>query len=150
MHDRVDRWSACGFALLAALFVAPSLTSGCGGAASDSLSDPAGSAPDAASSSKGMNEDATSTPPRTPRPVDAVDATAIDAPSGANDAAEADGPGDLDAPTPSADDAAPHDAGLEAGLCATTCAVGMRCCMTRGALYFGQCYSPALCAGCCF
>jgi hypothetical protein len=145
MHGWVDRWSACGFALLAALFVAPSLVSGCGGAASDSLSDPAGTATDAGNSSKSTSEDAASTTP----PVGAVDATAIDATSGADDAAEADGSAELDGALP-AEDAAPHDAGLDTGLCATTCAAGMRCCMTRGALYFGQCYSPALCAGCCF
>jgi hypothetical protein len=143
MHGWVDRWSACGFALLAALFVAPSLASGCGGAASDSLSDPAGTATDAGNSSKSTSEDAASTTP----PVGAVDATAFDATRGADDAAEADGSGELDAP---AEDAAPHDAALDTGLCATACGVGMRCCMTRGALYFGQCYSPALCAGCCF
>ena len=146
MHGWVDRWSACGFALLGALFIAPSLASGCGGAASDSLNDPAGTATDAGSSLKGTSEDAASTPP----PVGAVDATAIDATSAADDAAEADDSGELDAPAPHGEDAALHDAALDTGLCAATCAVGMRCCMTRGALYFGQCYSPALCAGCCF
>jgi hypothetical protein len=150
MHGWVDRWSVCGFTLLSALVVAPSLASGCGGAAGDSLSDPGGTAVDAGSSPKSTSEDAASTLPGPTSPAATVDATAVDANPEADDAAEADGSGGLDAPAPAGEDAAPHDAGLDADLCGATCGGATRCCMTRGALYFGQCYSPALCAGCCF
>jgi hypothetical protein len=37
----------------------------------------------------------------------------------------------------------------DASLC-PPCTFGTVCCATRGAISYGQCYSRAICAGCCF
>jgi len=47
------------------------------------------------------------------------------------------------------DVAAPaKDSGPEGGQCGM-CMFPMRCCMTPGAMYYGQCYNQFLCATCC-
>jgi hypothetical protein len=124
---------------LAALAALATLAGACGGAAEDSLTEPPrGAASDASTGTPGPDA---STPPVDTSPDATVDDT------GAGD--------DLEAAAPEASDpdAESLDAGVDgsdAALCVIGCGFGQRCCAVRGAISYGQCYSPTLCAGCCF
>lgn len=103
----------------------------CGGAASTSLDRPAPAqqgddettapVPEASSSSSGGHKDAT-VPQEASTGKDTMDAS--DEPI--DDAESSDGEG-----------------GRDGGMCtSTSCMFGMQCCMTPGAMAYGQCYSP--------
>jgi hypothetical protein len=114
--------------------------SACGGAAASDLDDPPSdpakdsgvktAKPDATGgSSSGGDHDATA---RDDVDVDPVDAT-------------------LDTGTGSTDDASDmaSDAGTDGGSICGPCSVGNRCCTSKGAVSYGQCYNSFVCALCC-
>jgi hypothetical protein len=117
------------------------LASACGGASDNSLSSPPRSSSSRDSGVAVPVADAGGSP------LDPPDATVIDAESG--EAAAGD-----DVAEDAALDAGPAvEAGSDAGdasVCSPCLGFGQKCCETPGAFSYGQCYSPALCAGCCF
>ncbi|HEX3772409.1 MAG TPA: hypothetical protein VHV30_16140 [Polyangiaceae bacterium] len=117
------------------------IASACSGAAHDSLDDPPGVSP---------AEDA-SAAPTTPVPEaapagDTVDATTSDDTSSDAGADDVDDAGDLDA-APVVE--AGRDAS-DASLCGPCAGLGQKCCETPNTISYRQCYSPAICPGCCF
>jgi hypothetical protein len=112
----------------------------CGGAPTSDLEDPAGTVtPEPDGSPKARVPDATTDAPGEPDATTRDDATdpAVDASSSLGD--EGDDASDLGL-----------DAGTDgpAGSLCGPCTLGTRCCETRGALSYGQCYS-LVCPLCC-